>query len=99
MNRKYFPFNMGYKNFLDLNNIKDDNIVVFPLNIYKGEPVKEPETSRDPIDHNYIYCIDDSNDVKKYSSKFERNCGNCLFGYCYGSQSGRNYNLPPVCHN
>lgn len=105
-NKNYFLFNTEMVNTLDLNKITDDSVVVFPNNIYKGEPVKEPHTKNDPIDTNTVYWLTMGKRVKHplHTSKFGRlppgmEFGNeCPFGYCYGPQSGRNYNLPPGCH-
>jgi hypothetical protein len=77
--------------------IKDTNIIendfeVFPRNIYKGDLLPEP---------NYISQYRDKNSIEvdeplpaTYSSIFNRTSPGCMFGYCNGSTSGRNYRDP-----
>lgn len=104
-NRDYFLFNAEKVNKLDLNTITDDSVVVFPNNLYKGEPVMEPHFTRDPVDTNTVYWLTMGERVQhplhlsKFGRRPPRGQGECPFGYCYGAQSGRNYNLPPGCHN
>lgn len=93
-NNDYFLFNNNSKNILDHNTICDDNVVVFPNNLYRGSPVSEPHFKKDPIDRNTIYWSAGLH--PSHTSKFGYK--GCPFGYCYGPQSGRNYNLPPSCH-
>jgi hypothetical protein len=81
----------------DSPNAMDDSTVVFPRNIYSHPPVPEPDNNSQFIDVSTVYFADSNYVHPLHFSKFGRYNG-CPFGYCYGSQSGRNYNLPQYCH-
>lgn len=77
--------------------VVDDNTVVFPHNIYSAQTVPEPDNNSQFIDVSTVYFTDANYVHPLHFSKFGRYNG-CPNGYCYGSQSGRNYNLPAHCH-
>lgn len=89
----YFLYNSVIPNYLDLNKIKDDNTVVFPRNIYVGEPLPEPIFKYDKKDNSTTYeiPIGETMNHPQHLTKFGYDNG-CPFGYCYGAHSGRNYN-------
>jgi len=94
--KKYLMFNHSDLKTLNQNSVQTDTIS-FPKSLYTAEP----------ISYNYISDLSKLNSTNLYSpggkhpltySTFGYNNG-CEYGYCYGAQSGRNYNLPPQCHN
>lgn len=95
INDSFFLYNMQNLKDLDINEVKDDNIVVFPRNIYQKEALAQPNTVCSPYrDPEFFYLY--GREVKMhpdYYSKYDY--GRCFFGWCYGSQSGRNYQCIP----
>lgn len=92
LNKQYINFNYPQQP-----GVLDDHVVVFPHNIYSGGVVPEPDNKAQWIDQSTVYFADADYVHPLHFSKFGRYNG-CPYGYCYGSQSGRNYNVPPQFH-
>lgn len=101
-NKNYFLFNIDDakkirpEQLLDDTNVPEDKVVIFPRNIYEGQPFSEPMKRSDPIDPKTIYYTFPGYSHPPYTSKFGKYpscCGTqlCPFGYCNGPQSGRDY--------
>lgn len=91
VNDSYFLFNHQNLKTLDLNTVTDDSVVVFPRNIYTKELLAQPDHVCDPnrdTDFFYLYGREVIEHPHHFS-KFDNT--KCYFGWCYGAQSGRNY--------
>jgi hypothetical protein len=82
---------------LNLNDVVNLPISVFPKDMYKTDSVFAPPIyDSDVRDLSTVYMMAPGKTHPLTFSKFDY--PGCEFGYCYGPQSGRNYGLPPWCH-
>lgn len=66
LNDNYFAYQINstsYRQNLDLTTVADDSVVIFPRNIYKGEPFAEPLLVTDPRD-SFTYVKVSKNDLR-----------------------------------
>lgn len=68
VNNDYFLFSLNPLSTLDMNTITDDNVVVFPRNIYRGNPVSTPYRLEQPIDTATLYTVGNDTSLKMTES-------------------------------
>lgn len=70
VNKNFFLYGVNNLKTLDLNTIYDDNVVVFPRNIYSGEPVAPPIKKGDIIDPSTLYIVPSPYDLSQIKNVY-----------------------------